>query len=136
MGRPELADDPRFENMKLRSKHIDEVDEIVNEWTSTLPRSEITRIAQEHGVICAPVQTIPETLEDPHMLARGSLQKRQQPGIGDISQFQTPIRFRNLEPPELTDVADLGADTDQILMELADVAEGELDELRSKKVII
>jgi crotonobetainyl-CoA:carnitine CoA-transferase CaiB-like acyl-CoA transferase len=136
MGRPELADDPRFENMKLRSKHIDEVDEIVNEWTSTLPRSEITRIAQEHGVICAPVQTIPETLEDPHMLARGSLQKRQQPGIGEISQFQTPIRFRNLEPPELTDVADLGADTDQILMELADVAEGELDELRSKKVII
>ena len=69
------------------------------------------------------------------MLARGSLNKRHHPEIGEISQFQTPIRFRGVEPPGLNDVADLSADTDRILMELADIAAGELIELRNKKVI-
>jgi crotonobetainyl-CoA:carnitine CoA-transferase CaiB-like acyl-CoA transferase len=135
MGKPELADDERYIDMKSRSANIDDVDQIVTEWTSQLTRAEITRIAQENGVICAPVQTIPETLNDQHMLARGSLIKRPHPDFGEMSQFQTPIRFRDLEPPELSDVAELGEDTDKILMELADIDAETLGELRDKNAI-
>ena len=135
MGRPELADDARFADMKSRCAHIDEVDELVNEWTRTLPRREITRIAQENGVICAPVRTISETLDDQHMLARGSLQKRHHPDMGEMSHFQTPIRFKGIEPPALREAPALGADTDHILMELAGVDETDLPGLRSRQVI-
>ena len=76
MKKPELKEDPRFSKVRFRAKNIDLVDKIVTDWTSGLEKKEIFRIAQEHGVICAPVQTIPETIEDQHMLKRGSLEKK------------------------------------------------------------
>ncbi len=135
MSRPELIDDERFADMKARSLNIDEVDSIVNTWTRSLSREEIFEIAQENGVICAPVQTVPEALEDQHMLARGSLKKRQHPDIGEVSQFQTPIRFKEIDPPELSDVHDLGQDTASILSEFLDISPNEIDALRRKEVI-
>ena len=136
MGRPELTDDERFATMKMRSANIDEVDAIVNDWTSALSREKIFEIAQQNGVICAPVQTIPETLADRHMHARGSLQSRHHPDIGEVSQFQTPIRFKEIEPPALTDVHELGEDTERVLSEFLGLGRAELDSLRAKEVII
>lgn len=135
MGRPELADDERYANMKMRSINIDEVDELVNSWSRHLTREEIFRVAQDNGVICAPVQTIPETLADEHMHARQSLQTRQHPDIGEISQFQTPIRFKDIDPPELNDVHDLGEDTDRVLSEFLALTPEQLAALRTKDVI-
>ena len=132
---PELAEDPRFDNMKARSTNIEEIDEIVNQWTRQLTRAEITRITQESGVICAPVQNLPEALEDPHMLARGSLNKKMLPEIGEVSQFQTPIRFAEFEPPALKDVRPLGADTDSVLSELIDLTAEDIKKLRDDNAI-
>jgi CoA:oxalate CoA-transferase len=135
MEKPELTEDERFIDMKSRSANIDEVDRIVNSWTGQHTREDIFRITHENGVICAPVQTIPESLEDKHMLARGSLLKRDNPDIGEISQFQTPIRFKDIAPPEIHDVHDLSEDTNQVLTEMLSLTEAELEVLRSKDVI-
>ena len=135
MGQPDLAVDERFVDMTSRSANIDEVDRIVNTWTGQHTREDIFRITQENGVICAPVQTIPESLEDKHMLARGSLLKRNNPDIGEISQFQTPIRFKDIAPPEIHDVHDLSQDTNQVLTEMLSLTDADLEVLRSKKVI-
>ena len=51
---------------------MDEVDAVVEEWTRTLPKSEIFAIAEEAGMICAPVQTLEEVVNDPQLLARGT----------------------------------------------------------------
>lgn len=136
MGQPELAEDVRFANNKVRSSNIDEVDAIVNAWTSVQTRADITRVAQEHGVICAPVQTIPETVDDEHMFARGSLSKKEIPGVGEVSQFQTPIRFKDIDPPPLGDVPELSTHTADILKEFLDVDDQQLEQLRDKQVII
>ena len=135
MGQPDLAVDERFVDMTSRSENIDEVDRIVDTWTGQHTREDIFRITQENGVICAPVQTIPESLEDKHMLARGSLLKRNNPDIGEISQFQTPIRFKDIAPPEIHDVHDLSQDTNQVLTEMLSLTDADLEVLRSKKVI-
>jgi len=135
MGQPDLAEDERFVDMKSRSANIDEVDRIVNAWTGQHTREDIFRITQENGVICAPVQTISESLEDEHMFARGSLLKRDNPDIGEISQFQTPIRFKDIPPPEIHDVHDLGQDTNQVLTEMLNLTEADLEVLRSKRAI-
>ena len=95
----------------------------------------IFRITQDNGVICAPVQTIPESLEDKHMLARGSLLKRENPDIGEISQFQTPIRFKDISPPEIHDVHGLSQDTNMVLTEMLSLTEADIEVRRSKKVI-
>jgi crotonobetainyl-CoA:carnitine CoA-transferase CaiB-like acyl-CoA transferase len=135
MGQPDLAVDVRFVDMKSRSANIDEVDRIINAWTVQHTREDIFRITQDNGVICAPVQTIPESLEDKHMLARGSLLKRENQDIGEISQFQTPIRFKDISPPEIHDVHDLSQDTNMVLTEMLSLTAAEIEVLRSKKVI-
>ena len=135
MERPDLIDDERFADMKSRSANIDLVDETVNEWTRTLTRQTITDICQENGVICAPVKTIPETLQDPHMLARGSLNKVQHQTLGEISLFQTPIRFTDIEPPAIAPVQGLGESTDQVLQELSGISDDELASLKNDGVI-
>ena len=135
MGQSGLAVDVRFVDMKSRSANIDEVDRIINAWTGQHTREAIFRITQDNGVICAPVQTIPESLEDKHMLARGSLLKRENPDIGEISQFQTPIRFKDISPPEIHDVHGLSQDTNMVLTEMLSLTEADIEVLRSKKVI-
>lgn len=135
MNKLELVDDERFCNMKTRSKHIDLVDETVNQWTRTRTRKEITQACQDHGVICAPVQTIPETLEDPHMLARGSLNKIHHDKLGEVSLFQTPLRYTDIEPPTINPVQALGESTDRVLKELAGLDDDALGRLRSDGAI-
>ena len=135
MGQSALAVDVRFVDMKSRSANIDEVDRIINAWTGRHTREDIFRITQDNGVICAPVQTIPESLEDKHMLARGSLLKRENPDIGEISQFQTPIRFKDISPPEIHDVHGLSQDTNMVLTEMLSLTEADIEVLQSKKVI-
>ena len=136
MKKPELKEDPRFSKVRFRAKNIDLVDKIVTDWTSGLERKEIFRIAQEHGVICAPVQTIPETIEDQHMLKRGSLEKKKLDEDEELSFFKTPIRFENLEPPELRLARQLGQDTDAVLKEFLNLQEPDLTLLREEGVIL
>lgn len=130
MGTPELAEDERFVTTADRAAHMDEVDEIVGAWTQRHTRAEIFATAQAHGVICAPVQNLDEVAHDPHLLARGSVEMRAHPQLGEIAQLHTPLRFRDIDPPSLTDVPALGHDTARVLAELAGVDDAELERLR------
>ncbi len=136
MGKEALASDARFVDMKSRSIHIDAVDDIVNAWTRRHTRDEILKTAQAHGVICAPVRTISEAVDDEHMQARQSLVKTTHPDIGDISQFQTPIRFKDIDPPPLAPTRELSADTDSVLTEFLDKTPDAIAALREAKVIL
>jgi crotonobetainyl-CoA:carnitine CoA-transferase CaiB-like acyl-CoA transferase len=135
MGTPELAEDERFVTMADRSANMDEVDEIVSTWTRRHTRDEIFRAAQDHGVICAPVQNLEEVANDPHLAARGSVKMRAHPQLGEIAQFHTPLRFRDIDPPALTDVPALGHDTARVLAELAGVDDEELESLRRAEAV-
>jgi crotonobetainyl-CoA:carnitine CoA-transferase CaiB-like acyl-CoA transferase len=135
MERPELAEDTRYAKMADRCANMEAVDELVSQWTRARTKAEIFAVTQANGVICAPVQDLADVVNDEHMLARGSLEKRDHAGFGEISQCQTPIRFRDIDPPTLTDPPELGADTDQVLEELAGLSDEALAALREKGAI-
>ena len=135
MDNPQAGDDPRFASMADRAANIDAVDELVSEWTSKRTRAEITDVTQEHGVICAPVQQLHDVVNDPHLLARGTLEMRAHAGFGEIAQLHTPLRYRDIDPPALTDPPQLGGATAQVLRELAGVDDAELQRLRDDDVV-
>ncbi|MEM9620890.1 MAG: CoA transferase [Pseudomonadota bacterium] len=136
MGRESLQDDPRFVDFKARTQHMEELDAEVSNWTRQHSRAEIFAIAQAHGVICAPVQGLADVIEDPHLLERGSLQKRPHADFGEIAQLHTPLRYRDIDPPALTDPPVLGEHTARVLGELAGVAEDELALLQQAEAIL
>ena len=135
MQRPELLERPEFADMASRAANMEAVDAEVESWTRELPRDEIFRVLQKHNVICASVQSLEDVVNDPHLHARGTLQWRSHPTLGDVVVFQTPLRFKGVEPPPLGDVADLGAHTRLVLKELAGLDDAAIDALASADAI-
>lgn len=135
MGRPELAGDPRFESMKERARHMQDTDDAVEAWTRTLPRDEVFRILQEHDVICAPVQSLDDVLNDPHLLERGALARLAHEGYGEVTLPSTPLRFEDVQPPPVTLPRLLGADNEAVFGELLGLSAAEVGELGDAGVI-
>ncbi len=131
IGRPELGERPEFSNMAVRAAHMEEVDAEIESWTVSRSRDEIFRELQQEGVICAAVQTLEEVVNDPHLHARGTLQWHKHPTLGDITLYQTPLRFKGVPPVDLQAPRALGADTLSVLRELGGYNDAELDELRA-----
>ena len=51
MGRPELADDPKFNTREARREHQQELLTLINEWTATRPKEKSTIPSRD----CAPL---------------------------------------------------------------------------------
>jgi len=135
MEQPALAEDPRFVTNADRCRNMLALDALVGAWSQGLTRAEIFARAQSHGVICAPVNALDDVINDPQLHARGTLEWRAHPVLGEIPQAHTPLRFREFAPPALTDVPELGADTDRVLRELLGLSEAELGKLRAAEAI-
>jgi crotonobetainyl-CoA:carnitine CoA-transferase CaiB-like acyl-CoA transferase len=101
MGRPELADDPRYVDNTARSAHLDEVDAIVAAWTATITKEEVFAAAQRFHVPAAPVRTLVEVAEDEHLYEREALRRIDHPDHGVVPLPQSPIRFDGQAPPRL-----------------------------------
>jgi crotonobetainyl-CoA:carnitine CoA-transferase CaiB-like acyl-CoA transferase len=73
LGRPELADDPRFDTHHARGQHEDLLDEIIGEWAANYTAAELDEIVNDAGVVCAPVYTAADVYADPYFRERGLL---------------------------------------------------------------
>ncbi len=122
MNRQDLADDERFANMAIRSKNMALIDEVVESWSKTLNTQEVFETCQEHEVICAPVQSISDVLNDPHLISRGALQKLEHPELGALMIPNTPLRFQGLEPPAVALPHAVGEDNEKVYGELLDLS--------------
>ena len=110
MGRPELADDPRFASLKTRVANIDAVDEIVGGFTQRFAKQALFELLLKHRVPCAPVRDLDEVVNDPHMLARRALQWIEHPELGRIPVQSSPLRFEGVDPLPIVPSRRLGED--------------------------
>ena len=58
MGRPELADDPKFNTREARREHRQELLTLINEWTATRPKEEIYHTLQGLRTVAGYVATV------------------------------------------------------------------------------
>lgn len=92
VGRPELADDPRFADFEARRRNKDELTGLLGEIFRTRGASEWLAALQAAGVPSGPVLSAPEALRDPHTLARGLVADTEHPHFGTVRQPVTPVR--------------------------------------------
>jgi crotonobetainyl-CoA:carnitine CoA-transferase CaiB-like acyl-CoA transferase len=93
MGRPELAEDPRFNTPVRRAEHSAEVRQIVEEWTVRHTRAELMSLLGGRVPI-GPVNTVVDILADPHVSARGMVVEVEQPGAPRAAAIVgSPIKF-------------------------------------------
>ena len=97
MGREELADDPRFATNAARVANLEATDEAVAAWTRTLGKMEVFAATRRYRIPCAPVRTVPEVMNDPHMHGRGMLERIDHPELGNIVVPTSPLRLHGAE---------------------------------------
>jgi CoA:oxalate CoA-transferase len=135
MGRPDLADDARFSSNSQRVKHMAETDALVEAWAADLTRAEISAITSARRVPSAPVRDLHEVLSNPHMTARGMLEKIDHPRLGPIIVPGSPLRYHGTPQMAATPSPDIGAHNAEVFGELLGLAADEVAALRADGVI-
>jgi len=73
MGRPELLTDPRFKGHAERGHHMEELDTIIAEWTSTCKADALLESLHEKGVPAGRIFRAKDMFTDPHFAAREAI---------------------------------------------------------------
>ena len=120
LGRPELAEDPRFLNNRTRLEHRDALTEIIENWMKTFENDEdVVAVLEQHRVPCGPVVEPVKLAEThPHFLQRGTVREVTDPLAGPMLIPGFPLRFSDApELPELV-AAEVGEHNDSVLGDL------------------
>ena len=136
MGRPELADDPRFASHWQRFQNVDELDRIIQDWVGGREAAEVDRVLNAAGVVAGPVYSIADIFEDRHYQARGMLVRMQDELLGEMVMpgvvpklSETPGELR--EPGSWT----LGRHNQEIFGDLLGLSAEDMAGLTKEKVI-
>ena len=136
IGRPELADDPKFRTNTDRLKHLDEIDGIVRDAIAKLTMEEALAQFDRDGVTIGPVMNTAQLETDRYVAEREALIEVPDddmpdgwlPMHGDVPRLSlTPGILRNPAPK-------LGQDNDAILRPV--LGDAELARLRAAGVVI
>ncbi|MBI3954312.1 MAG: CoA transferase [Chloroflexi bacterium] len=136
IGQPELARDERFAEPPVRWQHQDELDSIIEAWTSQRDHHEVMHHLQRQGVIAAAVLDIKEMLEDPQLQARGFYVSVDQPGVGPLPYPGLPIKFSRGQRLRWDPCPDLGEHNRWALQDLLGYGEEEVQELELAGTIV
>jgi formyl-CoA transferase len=70
IGRPELADDPRYRTNAERVQHAEELDAIIGAFIAARTQAENVEFFEKAEVTIGPIYDITQILEDPHVIER------------------------------------------------------------------
>jgi formyl-CoA transferase len=106
MGRPELADDPRYVDHTSRGRNQTELDRLIADWTRTLKVEQLEALMTRHGVPAGRIYKPADMLADPHFKAREAIVEMADhprwPGIKMQNSFprfsETPGSVRTIAP--------------------------------------
>lgn len=118
IGRPEFLEDERFKDDPSRIKHLKVFVNLIEEKTSKHPRSYWLEKFEAVGIPAGPINTYPESLNDPHTFARQMVEEVEHPVAGKIKALGIPVKLSKT-PGRIQKAAPvLGQHNEEILAEL------------------
>jgi crotonobetainyl-CoA:carnitine CoA-transferase CaiB-like acyl-CoA transferase len=136
IGRPELADDPRFAAAGARHANRAALDPIVSEWTATLPADVAAEKLQAAGIAAHPSWTTPEIAADPHLRERRAIVDVAEPGGKERAAVGVPMRLsKGAEIGISRGTPQLGEHEDYVYGELLGLTRAEREALEADEVI-
>jgi crotonobetainyl-CoA:carnitine CoA-transferase CaiB-like acyl-CoA transferase len=132
-----LLNDPRTRDVYARCQNVDLVHQALDEWVmSQNSVEEVEQILDQEKVPCMRLRTIEELVDDdPHIAAREMMPVIEQPFIGPMKMFGSPIKM-SATPSCIRGYSPfLGEHNGQVLTDVLGYSEDQLKELYDKKVI-
>ncbi|NYT45737.1 CoA transferase [Alcaligenaceae bacterium] len=135
MGKPELLADPRFATPVARSDNDDEMDALVDEWTRSLPMTELERLLDGAGVPASRIFNLEDIFADPHYRARNMLVEPEDRELGPVAMANVVPRMSRTPGAVRWSGRDIGQDTDQVLADELGLSPEQITELSEAQVI-
>ena len=99
IGRPELAEDPRFQDIRARTAHIDELYELLAREMVTRTSAEWSEAFERADIPHGPVNDVEDLFADPQLAAADFFHTVDQPGVGPVRLARRPVDFGTPSPP-------------------------------------
>ena len=135
LGRPEMADDPRFRTNGDRVENRDALIPMLEEMTRERPSGELYELLESSSIPCGPINTLEDVFQDPQVIARGLRKDLPHGKHGTVPGVASPLRLS--DSPVSYDKAPplLGENTDEVLADLLGLGETKLGDLHDKEII-
>jgi len=135
MGRPELADDPRFNSNAQRVAHRAETDALVQEWVGSYPADEVMAILEKNEVPNCLVYSVEDMFADPQYQARENIISVEDPVDGEIKMCSVVPRL-SLTPGRVEWTGpELGAHNNEVYHDLLGYSEEDLAQMKADGIV-
>ncbi len=134
VGRPDLADDPRFTTREARVRNAHAQRAEFAAALGELTTEQALAALRAADVPCGPVLDRREVLDDPQVRHNGSVIESEHPTAGRIRTARPPARFSKTPSAIERHAPGKAEHTDEILREIG-LDDGEIDRLREAGVV-
>jgi CoA:oxalate CoA-transferase len=136
IGRPELATDERFVDLRVRAANSGAAVEILDAVFATKPRDEWIQLLRAGGdFIFTIVNSVDELPDDPQVLANEYVVNLEHPRFGQTRTVGIPVRLRETPGRVQSAAPEFGQHTEEILTELLGYTWEQVAQLKDRKVI-
>ena len=137
LGRPELADDDRFNTPKGRRENNEALRAIIEDWLGRFPSRDaaLAALAAER-VPCAPVLTLNEAMALAHVRERGTVRRVHDRHIGEFDIPGLPVKFSRWSTQRDLRADLLGEHNEEVLRQVGGLSDAEISNLYESKVLV
>lgn len=136
MGKPELANDPRFATGADRGKNQKELIPLIESWLQSFPTDEAAlQTLEQYRIPSAPVMAVADTITHPYFKARHMVRTVPDPILGELTIPGFPLKYSAF--PELPDLRAplLGEHNVEVLGEYLGYTAEQVADLRDKGIL-
>jgi formyl-CoA transferase len=117
IGHPEMIDDPEWATPEARLPKLEQVFDLIEEWTKTKTKFEAMDILNPLNVPCGPILSMKELAEDMTLRETGTIVEVDHPDRGKYLTVGNPIKLSD-SPVEVVRSPLLSEHTDEVLREI------------------
>ncbi|MFE4961209.1 CoA transferase, partial [Streptomyces sp. NPDC056653] len=133
-GRPELADDPEWATPEARLPKLGKMFQLIEEWSSTLPKWEVLERLNAHNIPCGPILSTQEIIEDESLVANEMVVQVEHPERGMFTTVGSPLKLSD-SPVDVVTSPLLGEHNEEVYVGELGLGDEELRLLKTNGVI-
>jgi crotonobetainyl-CoA:carnitine CoA-transferase CaiB-like acyl-CoA transferase len=136
MKRPELINDPRFASNEVRVANVKDLIEIIEGWITSMPSDEAAMAAlKDNRVPYAPVLTLEEAVNHPHLRQRGTVRRVRDRMLGEFDVPGFALRFSEFPQTLELQAPMLGEHNEEVLSRYLGYSTEQIKELEAKGIL-
>ena len=135
IGNPQWAQDEKFSSILGRLKNQDELDKLIESWTTNRNKHEVMHLLKEAGIAAGAVLDNAEVYNDPHLKERRFWETVDNPDAGVHTYPGRLWKLEDIEMPERRRAPTLGEHNDYVLQDILGLTAGEVAKLEQEGII-